>query len=295
MEIEFCTLEDMFDFYEKSKDKDDEYFLDIYGQKITTHHHFLNQQKNALLRNDLYIEKKGSIKAIIKSGVVDKFHPNNINNQKFWKLAKQKFPLFSVNGGHSKNIDECNKGTLGMSKDFGIIKFIDEQIENSDTKLKIFEIGYGHAGFFHNYKDRVDYNGIDFYKIPELNEHKNLLVIKNSGIPRKFKNGEHDIIYSMNVLQHCSQKDRFQYFKDAYKSLKKGGYFIFSIFLVTDVNKDMNYWGVEDSHGRKYCSFFNQFTEVDTSDELYNIMGNIGFNLISSQNHANYFSFILQK
>ena len=105
-----------------------------------------------------------------------------------------------------------------------------------------------------------------------------------------------DIIYSVNVLQHCSQKDRFDYIKQGYKKLKKGGYFVGTCFLETKSNSKENCWGYIDEKGRKYCNFFNQLTEVDTELELKNLFYILDFEIIKFNVECiNLLSFILKK
>jgi predicted SAM-dependent methyltransferase len=122
-----------------------------------------------------------------------------------------------------------------------------------------------------------------------------LLTIKKSGIPKKIKKESQDLIYSFNVLQHCSQKDRFEYFKQSYEKLKIGGIFIGGMFLETERNKDEKYWGVEDLNGRKYTHFFTQLTEVDTEDEFYNFVRSLGFKVFSQRFYQNYCAFVMIK
>lgn len=292
--LEFKTYDNMFGFYEYYK-SDDEYVLNINGNKTTIHQSFFPHQKNGIHSVDVLDEEKNIARIVIQDEMVTRFHPNNINNQRFWKLAKTKFPLVSVNGGYSVNIQTCNDGTFEFAKKIGIINVLNKVIENNPNKLNLFEIGYGHGNLYERYKDKVNYLGIDFYKIDILNEEDRLLVIKKSGIPRRILNNSQDIIYSFNVLQHCSQQDRFNYFKESYSKLKKDGVFLGGMFMVTNENKNDFYWGIEDKNGRRYTQFFNQLTEVDTYDEFYNEVTNIGFEITDLRFINNYCAFVLKK
>ena len=266
-----------------------------------------NKNKYELLRmHTLYIEglckefKKFNDKlsqAIVSKVAIKRFHPTNINNKEFWKYAKKKFPMFSVCGAYSKNIDNCNKNTLLISELLGLYPFMMEIINKSKEILNIFEIGYGHGNVFEKINKISNYIGIDFYKIKKLNKHYNLIVINKSGIPNKLiKDKSLDIVYSVNVLQHCSQKDRFDYITQGYKKLKSGGYFIGSCFLETKENTDSNVWGLVDENDRKYCHFLNQLTEVDKEEELKNLFNNLGFKIIKFKiDYINILGFILRK
>lgn len=296
------SIKELFSFYSKISDKEDEYriFLNLKGENDKEEKIKIHSSANLIgfvpeYVHDIKKYDELNRKTIIKNEVVQKFHPDKINNKKFWEIAKKKFPLFSVNGTYSKNINECNSLTLKMAKDFGMLYIIDKTIEILPYKINFFEIGYGHGNIFEAYKNKVNYLGIDYYKIKELDVYDNLLVIKKSGIPRTVKKNSQDIIYSFNVLQHCSQKDRFEYFKQSYDKLKTGGVFLGGMFLETTKNKDEKYWGLEDLNGRKYSHFFTQLTEVDTEDEFYDFVNKIGFEIIFQNFYQNYCAFAMIK
>lgn len=294
--LHFESYDDVFKFYEHFKDEDDEYLMIVNnGEKIHLDHCFFRYQKHAVVSTQDYGDKIG--KVVVRDRIVNRFHPNNINNQRFWRLAKTKYPLISVNGSHCKNIDECNNNTLKFAFDMGIINMLNIKINmNHPNKINLLEIGYGHGNLYNKIKDIVNYVGIDYYKISTLKEEDKLLVIKKSGIPKKIKNNSLDIVYSFNVLQHCSQIDRFNYFSESYDKLKSGGMFLGGMFMVTPENKNESYWGVEDKNGRKYTIFFNQLTEVDTYEEFYNYVTKaIGFDVKIIKFMRNYCSFVLIK
>jgi hypothetical protein len=294
--IKFNNYKDVSSFYHRNKSEDSEYFLDL-GIRIPIMNGLFFKQKNAIKEIKFYDEENGICKMILNKKYIDRFHPLKINNQKFWKEFKIKFPLVSVCGGESQSIEHCNENNTLLSKQHGFIDFIDKIIgENVNNKINFFEIGYGHGNIFNYYNDNVNYIGVDYYKNQNLNKFNNLLIIKESGIPKSIKNNSQDIIYCCNVLQHCCKHDRFEYFRQSFKKLKTGGYFLGSLFLETLENKDEYYWGMEDTKGRKYCCFFNQLTEVDTKEEFLEEINNIGFSLIKLDNiYNNNFSFILKK
>ena len=129
-----------------------------------------------------------------------------------------------------------------------------------------------------------------------MKKYKNFIEIDKSGIPDYLLDENYfNIIYSVNVLQHCSQKDRFDYFKQGYSALKPGGHFLFSCFLMTKQNENEAYWGVKDSKGRGYTHFFNQLTEVDTDMELLECISKVGFKAVGGTLVGNNFSMIMQK
>lgn len=214
---------------------------------------------------------------IVKDDAVDRFHPNNIDNKKFWKLSKRNFSLLSICGAKCNNYGEANKLNLKMSKDTGVFRFLSDNLKKNSNVL---EIGYGYGNIFKQINSKCNYVGIDYTKPKFLEKHKNLLEIDTSGIPKPIRIKNHyDFLYSVNVLQHCSQIDRFQYFKQGYDVLKKGGYFIFTSFIMTEKNKNQFCWGIKDKDGRGYTQFFNQLTEVDYDNELKEYLEGLGFSI----------------
>ncbi|MFA5067986.1 MAG: methyltransferase domain-containing protein [Candidatus Izemoplasmatales bacterium] len=302
IKFEFKTINDIFNFYRKTKEKN-QYFININGKSLHINCHFLDLQKNAIIKNKthIYDGQNNLGKVVIRKKIVDRYHPNKINNKDFWVKAKKEFPLASVCGNFCEDIYSCNNMTLGLAKKAGVLGFVDYYIKQNNN-VNIFEIGYGHGNVFFYLKEKYDnvkeinYKGIDFYKTNKLKKHKELCVIEKSGIPDYILNNSIDIVYSFNVLQHCSSQDRDEYFKQSFDKLKPMGYFVGGMFLETDDNKNKSCWGIEDISGRKYCGFLNQFTEVDTIYEFKTKMNKIGYLTVEIKPFGdNYFSFLLLK
>lgn len=82
-----------------------------------------------------------------------------------------------------------------------------------------------------------------------------------------------DIIYSHNVFQHLSKKQRLGYFRDIKRVLKDDGEFTFSLFVRTENNKQ--YFAYKRTNGTYLSLFYNQFIEIPTVDEiLYEVRSN---------------------
>jgi len=293
----FMTFHDSFNFFDDIKFRSNEYFVHLTVPGVPKCY---TRMINTLMVEELYdkVVDLGNHMGVtyVKDVAIDRFHPNRIDNKAFWTRAKQSFPLVSICGGESKSIKRANELTLQMSEIMKLFPFLLEQIEKSTKPLKVLEIGFGYGNVFEKIKDRCEYIGID-YTIPKyLKKYKNFIEIDKSGIP-DYLLGENyfDIIYAVNVLQHCSQKDRFDYFKQGYSALKPGGYFLFSCFLMTKINEDRPCWGVKDKTGRGYTHFFNQLTEVDVDTELFKYLGQVGFEPVSMKLDGNNFSMMIQK
>jgi SAM-dependent methyltransferase len=300
MSVRLLSYKASFDFFKMISYRTNEYFLkgDLLGASIKK---FPTNGANTFMLEDLVVEQKqlenNQARTVVKPEAVERFHPNNIDNKDFWKESRTHFPLVSVCGGGScKSIKQVNKQTLQFSKDMGLIPFLHSLIKNSEERLSVLEIGCGYGNLFFEIKDKCDYTGIDYVIHKSLKKYKNFIEINQSGIPDYLLDESYfDVVYSVNVLQHCSQKDRFNYFCEAHQALKRGGYMIFTQFLMTDKNKDDACWGLVDEKGRGYTHFFNQLTECDWDWELYYVLDKIGFEPIKCAIGGNFYAAIIKK
>ena len=296
--IKIRDFNDSFEMFNMLKYKTDEYFmkgkfLGHPGKRVPVNGF------NSIYAEKLHeevIDHENSQTVVVKDVAVERFYPTNINNKEFWVEAKKNFPYLSVCGSPSKSIKEVNSNTMRMPKMFGFLDKFDELIEESEEKLSVLEIGFGYGNVFFDFKERCDYIGIDYSIAPSLKRYKHFIEIEESGIPEYLFDNKFDVVYSVNVLQHCTQEERFNYFKQAYDILKPGGHMMFTLFLHTDENKNKHeIWGIKDKNGRYYTQFFNQLTEVDFSYELSSVLKEIGFNTIKGSLASNCLGMIMQK
>lgn len=296
------NTEHLFEILNGVRYKSNEYFLKgkllgANNNKIPTGSFNLLQQEGLIEEFVILDEESGRSRMVMADEAVNRFHPNTIDNKDFWVQCKEYFPLLSVCSFPSKSKKEVNDNTLSLPKTFGFLHKIRDLITASKEPLNFLEIGFGYGNIFDLVGDSTIYSGID-YTIPQsMKKHHELIEIDVSGIPKKLnKKNRYDIVYATNVLQHCSQKDRFDYFKQASEVLKTGGHFMFSCFVYADDNKDNhNIWGLRDQNGRFYTQFFSQMTEIDTEDELMNRLLALGFNILSVGKWLNCWGVIAQK
>lgn len=277
----FNTFEESFKYYSRMKDGSD------YKYKNGASNMFHTLMVEDLVTdidiktiiNDKDIEVS-SLTAVAKPEAIARFHPNLIDNKKFWEQSKKDFSLVSVCGSPCSNYIEANKLTLQMSKQMGTFTKLESSI---NPESNVLEIGFGYGSIFKQIKDKCNYVGIDYTKPKFLKNYENLHAIDKSGIPdHLLKPDFYDVVYSVNVLQHCSQHDRFEYFTQGYNVLKKNGLFIFSCNIMTPENADNRAWGIKDKQGRGYTIFFNQLTEVDSWSELCEFLINLGYGIVKA-------------
>jgi hypothetical protein len=296
----FSTFYDSFKFFNYVRDSENEYYsigerIGIIEEKVPTGR--INTfELEGLVESRIELDN-GRNRTIVKKEAIDRFHPNKIDNKEFWVECRKHFPLLSVCGGESKTIEDANQQTLEFSKYLGLLTFLKDYLIHSNKVLSVLEIGYGYGNLFFDIKDICHYYGIDYVQHDSLKQYHNFIEIKESGIPDFFLNENlFDAVYCANVLQHCSQFDRFVYFKQAYESLKRGGYFLFTEFVMTEENKNSSCWGLIDEKGRGYTQFFNQLTECDHYPELCYVLLSLGFKIVkASMGYENCLSMIVQK
>lgn len=222
----------------------------------------------------------------VKKEFIKKYHPDNIDVSEFWRLATKHFPHFSVAGGNSgcKTKEECNYTTLKMAERIGPLRELFQTL-NEDNSANMLEIGPGYGNicyWINEHFPLINYYAID---VNPLFEWPTLMQTDGKTIPDGVVDNL-DIVYSYNVFQHLSKKQRTSYYKQIHDKLRVGGVFYFGMFLVTKENKDWPCWGVKDYSGRNYCHFFKQFTEVDTEEELIEELNSIGFSYQNITKHA---------
>lgn len=289
------------EFLRNISQKTNEYYLKR-GIIPNTKERIPNRGLNTFLQEDLILEEipldNNRMRSVVKQHAIDRFHPNKINNKDFWVASRMLFPYLSVCGAECKSIKEVNQQTLSMSKDFGLFQMLNELIEKNeaDEPMNVLEIGCGYGNVFHEVKDKCTYHGIDYIIHKSLQKYKNFIEIDKSGIPDFFIGADIlDVVYCVNVLQHCSQQDRFDYIRQASASLKNGGHMIFTMFMMTNANKNEPFWGVLDTQGRGYTQFFNQLTECDWDYEIFKLLAEVNLKVVKASMLYNGASFVVKK
>lgn len=231
---------------------------------------------------------------------IDRLSPDNIDNEKFWKVATKNFPLFSIAGGIQKftTIDEINFAANQMTLQLGSVDHLSKLFAEKGEDVRMLEIGPGYGNILETLTTKgwdKNYYAID---INPLFEHPRVFKCNGRSIPDTIPNPM-DVVYSINVFQHLSKKQRTSYYKQIFEVLKKNGTFVFGMFVETPLNKDWACWGVRDENDRKYCTFFKQLTEVDKIEELYAELEKIGYSECKQINpfvdRTNYLTFEITK
>lgn len=263
-------IEKNFHLYKNRADSD--YEILINGTKVPTSTFIITPDY------DKHLQTVGK-NVIITDKIVDILSPDKIDSRKFWGEATRLFPYFSVSGAkpEKEGVDAVNDNTLKMANMFNVIMPVLVALKH-DGNANLLEIGPGHGGFYRyitRFMPDENYYAVD---VNPLFAHPRLFQTTGSTIPSKVPNNL-GIVYSVNVFQHLSKKQRTAYYKRIHKKLSDSGIFVFGMFLQTPENQDWPVWNYKDENGRCYVQFFRQFTAVDTKEELYNELSEIGFEI----------------
>ena len=237
--------------------------------------------------------------AVFSKKDIELLNPDKIDNRLFWSELDKNFKYSPICGIVSNNENEVNEINLKMFQP--IIERYADIFKNSN----IMEIGYG-LGSFPYYCEKYSNLNIDnYYGIDYLNRIKqreyptkyNFYETDGLIIPMSIPN-DLDIVFSSNVFQHLSLKEKINYFKLSYDKLKDGGHFIFNCVLKNEFLL-VNYprlWGFKDYKGIPYLKMFDQFIEVDDSEVLKSEILKIGYKIIEFENIiGNHFEIVLMK
>jgi len=219
-------------------------------------------------------DRNGNKLSVVSNYKINKFNPDNININFFWEQVTKNFLEQAIApGGNAENIKELNEYSVDkIHKAFKTLREIDRLFEKKENP-KILEIGPGTGSVLQYIIE--NYNPENYYAVDvvKLFKWKNLFIEDGKTIPKQIPNNL-DMVYSVNVFQHLSVTQRKEYYKQIVEKLKKGGVFIFQMFVVNKKNEFLalrdkrRLFGIVDQKGRYYCSFFNQLTQVETLEEI---------------------------
>ena len=197
--------------------------------------------------------------------------PYPFNWKDFWIACKKEFPLHSVAGSTYYNTPRRIK-----SKEYSLTK---ERYTGKTTPgHNVLEIGYGYGGsarYFH--EAGMNYYGIDYKSSGRPNKkYGEFIEINKSGIPSNLRKKRFAIVYSTNVFQHMTRKQRIEYYNQVAKILEPGCEFRFDLFTRNPLaNKD-------EFETEPYATnFFGVHTYVPTIDEVTTELHKAGFNQVS--------------
>lgn len=280
------------------KVKMDDYAILIDGRIKMVPHRFIYKKKDKKSINlipyyskeqvdELWekIEEGGHISiptlSIVDDHIVERLSPDNIDSRIFWKKAVKDFPLFSICGGvpQEYTVESANYFNFQMHYAHGALShlytFLDKEVNNMNY-TQMLEIGPGYGNICQHIEEIakfVTYHAID---VNPLFEHPRLFQTDGKTIPDEIPM-KLDLVYSINVFQHLSKKQRSSYYQQIHDRLIPGGVFLFGMFVITPNNENWPVWGLRDKSGTYYAQFFRQLTEIDKVEDLQNELEDIGF------------------
>lgn len=237
--------------------------------------------------------KGWSISAYYYKKDINRLNPDKINNVEFWQYLTKHFPLSSVCGAKNvKTMQELLDTNVILPVSFGFFEYLFSMLRKKN--LNVLEIGFGYGLMkfmidrinarevpeqYADINNQIAYFGIDIVnRFERIEEKPCYFITDGNSIPDEIPSNL-DMVFSLNVFQHLSVKQRQNYLKLAYDKLRIGGKFIFSANVMTDDNVGDICWGVRDKSGRCYTHFFGQYTPCETTYEIEDFVTSIGYSI----------------
>ncbi|MCX5657810.1 MAG: methyltransferase domain-containing protein, partial [Candidatus Omnitrophica bacterium] len=233
-------------------------------------------------------ERDSSKRRIVTQEDIDLLSPDRIHNGDFWKVIGEIFGVDCVantmNKTLSDNVDVGNLRNLGLASMMGALNFVDEWRHGH---FPVLEIGPGYGNFKSNCQMTTDfmYAGVDIYpKIPGI-----FSTTPQGTLDEEFVETGKDkmqIVYSSNVFQHLSNKQRSKYYADIHKILHPKGVFIFNLLVHFYNPADATPETRSAFDGRQYLKHYGQMTEVPFYPELMDELGKYFYILYECRRRA---------
>jgi SAM-dependent methyltransferase len=227
----------------------------------------------------------------ITNADVELLSPDNVNNTHFWQVVEELFGSDCVGnslyGALPNSPLASNLRNLTLARLSGALNFVDEWKHYS---MPILEIGAGYGNFqsYILYNTAMKYTGVDV--VPRAHD---IIQLPPTGLlPEEVTGKNFFIVYSSNVFQHFSAKQRSQYYKDIAQMLLPNGLFI--------VNMMVHYWPPEKlpipaEDGKNYLRHYGQFTEIPFYPQLMDELTPYFHLDFETRGYRNYqFTFVLR-
>lgn len=231
---------------------------------------------------DSYVNyKKQKAESGLSVEEIQKLSPDTIRSDEFWEwTAKSAFEKDAVTFGMTKDTppETCNLVGFLISLETGCINYFMHR-RAVLPHLNVLEIGPGY-GFFKNICEEsptVSYKGVDVYpRIPGIYK----IADGDTLLPDEVRNEKYDIVFSSNVFQHLTPRQRDSYYQQVSQLLKPHGIFSFnSIASRPNFNKGFV------CGDKKYLCHYGQYTEIESLKSYWTQL-NEYFEIIASGERA---------
>jgi hypothetical protein len=190
--------------------------------------------------------------------------PDVVNCYDFWKVIDEIFgldPVCATDFGRlAYDIDSGNLRNLRLARLSGMLDFVDDY---RHKRFNLLEIGPGYGSFKQYCLLNTNFTYYSFDVVCRI-YGVNLLEVDGT-LPRKFIEDcpeKFKIIYSSNVFQHLSSRQKSQYFQDIAKLLEKDGIFVFNCFTHSADPAKVSLEDRYSEDNRMYLKHYGQLTEI---------------------------------
>lgn len=192
-------------------------------------------------------------------------HPDNVNCKDFWSVAEELFGsdcVCNAADGDPATLFDIVKGgrtNLDIARGSGNLIFIDR---NRHYNARLLELGTGY-GSFRNYVETT--TGFEYVGFDVLPKISGVLPTTEDGfIPPEYVKdnaSKFDIVFSSNVLQHLSLKQKTRFVEDAAVLLKERGLLLINVPV---------YYG---QVSKRYMVMYGQFIDIEDQKTMGDLLG----------------------
>ena len=198
---------------------------------------------------------------------VARLDPDYLDCNKFWELARLRDRCSILGGSQVEDNTDVEKinYTNGLLADLiGCKSYLHIYGHNKD----VLEIGCGYGNIYSQYKDSMRYKGIDVVK-----NFDEAILTDGNGIPEELKvPNSFDIVYSCNVFQHISRRQKYNYVIDSHKVLRDEGFLILAFSTFSENHRLKN-----EQKTQSYCYSMGQVIPTVSIEDFTILLQSVGF------------------
>jgi SAM-dependent methyltransferase len=219
-----------------------------------------------------YVEYK---KKIYKEGVsleeIERLSPDRVDSSEFWKYchnAVWKNDTICFGMSPTTPPVEVNRQNMWVAGNMGAFSLLSMAglVGNSPFVLDI-GAGFGMLkDYLKMYVPNAFYAGVDVYP-----RFEGVTQVKDCILPSNITELQFDFVFSVNVFQHLSVRQRRMYYEQVAKLLRPQGVFIVSNAALVGDGPHPGFWCRDN--GKKYVVHYGQFTEVQHINEIRDDIG----------------------
>lgn len=213
------------------------------------------------------------------TGKVNKFGKkldlDRVNLNSWWDACFEVFPILTVT--HARDLEsreDVKRRMIEVYEEEGFLKKITEVLA-ANPNARILEIGPGYGQAYDWIKEHhpsASYYALDVSKQFDC---PTLYIGNGKTFPKQLARKKFDFVFSSNCFQHLSYRQKISYFKAISRTLKQGGEFWFSTFVIPTHPQYLDYAETVNPS----CLFFGQRVPIQKDIDILHGLHSYGLGL----------------